>query len=569
MKMNTNILKCRCLFLLILFFSVLTACNNDDDYAGDEFKDVPESYILDRSTKRASTLPGKGIESNPYLIRNASELLYFAEQVNLGKLKPIVSKSRNYEDENGDIIYERLCVKLMHDIEISEEYNWIPIGTDKSPFKGDFDGNGYKITGTLNICLSVSNNDGYEGNYNCATGGFFGFVAGTYIKNFDISADVKLQSLNYEDKNLCIGAFAGNGYGTIVFQKCSYSGIIDISMPNKFNFVTIGGFMGWGGSYEDCTIFGDIKINPTKSNQYAIDTNILAVGGLTGRGSEITTYKNCKNYANIEINQIQYKKNIYIGGIVGNNYSSWELGEIIENYGNITANNFKCLGEDNSIVYIGGLYGYAQEKGRSGSKNLNEGRISASNTGPTYIGGLGGLALGSFIGGCNKGNILNDNKNGYTGGCYGYLNEAAADLSNFGEVRSECDVNTMPYGHTGGIAGVCYQAIHRSCNMGNVFTSCGVGDYGHGPVSMAGAIVGGGTEHQIPAHYCCSNSGMINGETLPHPGEAMLNGYIWLGWTQMWLDTPTLPERDLEYWRRLTIENYINDPCKLECNIQY
>lgn len=77
---------------------------------------------------------GFGIKTNPYLIKDAEDLKLLAKKV------------------NGGETYEGKYFKQTADIDLNNETNWTPIGTvtndgkDARPFKGTFDGDGYKIT---------------------------------------------------------------------------------------------------------------------------------------------------------------------------------------------------------------------------------------------------------------------------------------------------------------------------------------------------------------------------------------------------------------------------------------
>src|SRR5574344_2485534 len=101
---------------------------------------------------------GSGTSADPYQITNAMELdqvRYFTNQKNV-------------------------CFKLMNDIDLKEYLDenyltdrWEPIGSS-TPFKGVFDGDGYKITN-----LSVDKGDGFFGNIDSAT-----------VKNLSIEGSV-------------------------------------------------------------------------------------------------------------------------------------------------------------------------------------------------------------------------------------------------------------------------------------------------------------------------------------------------------------------------------------------
>ncbi|WP_418702654.1 stalk domain-containing protein [Anaerotignum faecicola] len=67
---------------------------------------------------------GEGTKESPYQITNAEELAWFRDTVNSGKAN--------------------IHAKLLHDIDL-KNVSWEPIGTQKKPYNGTFDGNAYTI----------------------------------------------------------------------------------------------------------------------------------------------------------------------------------------------------------------------------------------------------------------------------------------------------------------------------------------------------------------------------------------------------------------------------------------
>ncbi|MGE4214172.1 MAG: hypothetical protein AB7E42_05280 [Anaerotignaceae bacterium] len=79
----------------------------------------------------AASLPdvaSDGSELTPYIIDEADDLVWLAEQVNAGTM----GTSKHFMQIN--------------DIDLSG-YTWTPIGSDTSPFIGTFDGDGHIISG--------------------------------------------------------------------------------------------------------------------------------------------------------------------------------------------------------------------------------------------------------------------------------------------------------------------------------------------------------------------------------------------------------------------------------------
>ena len=68
---------------------------------------------------------GEGTKQSPYQITNAEELAWFRDTVNSGKAN--------------------IHARLLHDIDLNN-VSWEPIGTQKKPYTGTFDGNAYIIS---------------------------------------------------------------------------------------------------------------------------------------------------------------------------------------------------------------------------------------------------------------------------------------------------------------------------------------------------------------------------------------------------------------------------------------
>ena len=73
---------------------------------------------------------GTGTENDPYQINTAAELAYFAKTVNAGER------------------YDKKYIILKNNINLNDK-EWTPIGTDRNPFRGNFDGRNHTVTGML------------------------------------------------------------------------------------------------------------------------------------------------------------------------------------------------------------------------------------------------------------------------------------------------------------------------------------------------------------------------------------------------------------------------------------
>lgn len=191
---------------------------------------------------------GFGIKTNPYLIEDAEDLKLLAEKVNSGEA------------------YANTYFKQTADIDLNNETNWTPIGTvtndgkDARPFKGTFDGDGYKITN-----LKVT------GNSNNA--GLFGYVDGAIIQNCNVTGEVN--GYDY------VGGVVGNAYGKTQILSCSFRG--DVTGEDSY----IGGIAGSArGTIKNCYALADVTA-----------TEFIA-GGIAGYAYHVTI-ENCYYGGNV------------------------------------------------------------------------------------------------------------------------------------------------------------------------------------------------------------------------------------------------------------------------------
>lgn len=134
---------------------------------------------------------GNGTVSSPYLISTAEELAYLSLMVNSG-----------YNTENT-------CFALNGNIVLgygNVTYIFTPIGTEENPFKGSFNGNGFKIIG-LNV-------------FNAEYAGLFGVIRGGRISSLIIE--------NAQIDGVISGGLVGKVIGSdpCVIDNCSVGGNI-------------------------------------------------------------------------------------------------------------------------------------------------------------------------------------------------------------------------------------------------------------------------------------------------------------------------------------------------------
>lgn len=204
---------------------------------------------------------------------------------------------------------------LLNDIDMTGEKGWVPIGTDKSPFSGTFDGKGHTIKN-----LAVTTIKSYSG--------LFGYTSGATIKNFDISGSIKVpdgyvehgaigyasgtniigvnSSLNIttskaNDETRHVGGVAGSLFGSSTLSKCSYAGTLTDAGTN-----TIGGIVGYADGTNNKITYA---INAGKVQSTGATTNTGGILGYVNYAGFKTSY--CANVGEVSGNEE------YTGQIIG------------------------------------------------------------------------------------------------------------------------------------------------------------------------------------------------------------------------------------------------------------
>ena len=221
--MEKRIALAKCLILVSLF---LIACSNSNEGFSPNNSGEDSECVLNNETTMAKTFEkGNGTSSEPYVIASPEQFKYFAEQVKLGK---------NFESE-----YIRLETDL-----IIAETRWEPVGSRSRRFKGNFDGNGHTITGTL---IAKPDADVF---------GFFGYVQFGSISNLNMSAKIDASNISSEFTTY-IGSVVGRADADIINCK-NFGQIVGPSRATKN--ISIGGLTGTlhKATMKDCVNEGDV-----------------------------------------------------------------------------------------------------------------------------------------------------------------------------------------------------------------------------------------------------------------------------------------------------------------------
>lgn len=238
-----------------------------------------------------------GTEQNPYLIGTAAELVALAAEVNAG------------DDKTGKFY------RMTADIDLSDyvaDYNdgkgWVPIGLYVStvqpeyPFSGNFDGNGFKVSGLfINDVIP-----------NSATG-LFGYVYGGMVKNLGVEVDI---TGCYRVGS--VAGFVENGS----IENCYATGVI------RSAWFYIGGVVGyvWNSNVENC--YSTVMVS---GGNY--------VGGVVGEiaGSVV---KNCYSTGSVS-------GETYVGGVLGGDTNN---SSIINCYATGAVSGNFCVGGVQGVI---------------------------------------------------------------------------------------------------------------------------------------------------------------------------------------------------------------------------
>ena len=315
---------------------------------------------------------GTGTEGDPWLIENAEQLAYLAQQVNNGT------------------DYERKHFRLVSDLDLRGN-EWTPIGTYRKPFWGGFDGGGHTITG-----MTITGNRDYVGLF----GECHNFTAASsYIKS------VTVKQANISGRNF-VGAIAGEGANisdcysienTICANRCvgGICGSLTGNISGCYNSSSVSGNSTAGG------IMGSASYNGIVGNgvvQYCYNIGAVtvrqqdsSVGGITGASANRYDISNCLNCGKITGNG----KNV--GGIAGSTDSNY-MNFIGNCYYNSDLNN-AGVGEgasDKVIPLTTSQLCGALPEGLN-STIWKEGSVDTSTAAATDTGSRFGTAAGTYI----------------------------------------------------------------------------------------------------------------------------------------------------------------------------
>ncbi len=346
------------------------------------------TQAADTSTEEPS---GSGTAADPYQIRNADQLMWFAAKVN-GSMKTSTSN---------------LCAKLTSDIDLTGK-EWTPIGCYNSKsdcvyYGGTFDGAGHTVSG-----LTINNAKKYQA--------LFGYVKGGTIQDLTVKGSV---SSSAKSSPYAAGIVS---YGNPVTVKNCINEV-DVTASAKGYAAGVCAYLGTGSKMESCANKGSVS----GYGDY--------VGGVAGTVTgSTTTITGCFNHGVVINTGKPGSMNYCTGGIAGG-IATGVTVERCGNTGNITSTLKRTGGiagsaggtinacfNTGTITGIYGVGGIAGDSGTSDAKVAgcyNTGDVKGVSPSASFkdtnakgiggiIGGVGGTRYKASVSGCyNMGTVSN------------------------------------------------------------------------------------------------------------------------------------------------------------------
>ena len=266
---------------------------------------------------------GHGTQSDPYLVSNEAQFR------NIGAMHRLV-----YQPYGSQELID-YSFRLTNNITLTGD--WTPF---EYRFAGDFDGNGYSITYSMN--LSQADIDG------CQDQGLFGSIVrggaihDLTLKNCQITSDTSTE-LKVTSKSVSIGLLAGSissSYGTI-----SNVTVINPKIECRISDAHIGAL---AGSIQTTTVKNCVVGVEGEGGTASITNNAHSyIGGMAGLG-DISKFRGCKvtiTLTNTEFNA----DNDMMGKIVGNAGDTINA-EGVEGSTNANTANVTMIKEDTCIA---------------------------------------------------------------------------------------------------------------------------------------------------------------------------------------------------------------------------
>ena len=340
-------------------------------------------------------MEGEGTEESPYIIRTSEDLAYISKECN-----------------NGDV-FKRVYFKFADDIDsITLPANWTPIGTSKTGFSGNINGNGktlivpknsLSLIGVPKGCtienLSIYGEKipGYglvEGYTTSCTGLIKNITikSGSHILKSGLIGGYGNESVNIYDCTVEKGVVIGDDgtWGDLALAKVDYMWATPIEPLNGQDM--IGSFCGaWNGTITGCVSYATVY-----GRNY-----VGGIVGFKGQSMRKCIVNNCAFYGDI------IATGEGVGGIVGSGY----LAGSAPNSPCVTIENCYATGSIQGKDKVGGIFG-----GELGVKNNwgnGIGRVRGNYFSGTVSATGEDATFGGVIGFMKSMDLYNDVENNY------------------------------------------------------------------------------------------------------------------------------------------------------------
>lgn len=459
---------------------------------------LPMNFVYGAVSYSGQTVAGN------YTISTKEQLNLLAQTVNSG-----TSYIGSTFTLTNNIVYES-----------SVTNNYIPIGKSDSPFKGNFDGNGFSIGG-INISQAYLSDIGIFGCIDSAyivnlnlinstisalnnAGGIVGNAQNSTVKNCSNNSTITGANPNHQKTTGIIGGIVGYGYKTVI-TDCTNNG--------KIYGLNIGGIAGeLKGVDSSHGIFNSINNGVIEHwSNFVVNYNFRCGGGIVGRASNIEI-KNCKNTKNIISNSGDMGST---GGIVG-------VGDNIKVY--FCTNSY-------SSTNSGGITGYINNSLIYGCVNYSSINVNTNVATSNYAGGISSIAYNSEIIYCaNRGGNIDSSayywdSGMHNGGIVGYANNVKINFSyntsNVSDRGFDGSGKFVHYFYLGGIVGFSAgsTSIKNSYNVGFIAKTTTTSEhYITHPYPIGGANVSA-----INTYYLDSN---VNNQEYTNIGQRQTADYM-------------------------------------------
>ena len=325
---------------------------------------------------------GSGTPEDPYLIENAQNMAYLAQQVN----------APNTHNPIGYDIFEDTYFLLTTDLDLGGESGllWAPVGkydgihAISTWFCGNFNGDGHAIhnmrveySGQSNLSFGLFGNARYGSirdlimESNCSVdiiyeniAGESGLCVGSILgqgNNMCLDGCVNKAAVNVDGGGSYFGARCGGLFGVVslgTITNCHNIGSVYCREWDDFGNHAPAGIVGGAG---DCTIFGCTNtgdITCVKYN-YGLHQGGVASGGIIGSAGGNITVEQCYNTGIILTDEVEaHNVPICSGGIVGcSNTGASMLNLLIKNCYSVADISAITVMPEDKGNYAGGIFG--------------------------------------------------------------------------------------------------------------------------------------------------------------------------------------------------------------------